>query len=48
MIILILYTVLCSLHDALGTGFIYLLNFFFMWAIFEVFIEFFTILHVRS
>ena len=29
MIILILYTFLSSLHDALGTGFIYLLKFFF-------------------
>ena len=30
MIILILYTFLSSLHDALGTGFIYLLKFFFL------------------
>ena len=45
-IILTLHTFLCSLHDALGNGFIYL--FFLMWTIFEVFIEFFTVSNVRS
>ena len=46
-IILTLHTFLCSLHDALGNGFIYLI-FFLMWTIFEEFIEFFTASNVRS
>ena len=41
MIILILYTFLSSLHDALGTGFIYLLKFFFyvvhFWSLYWIF-----------